>query len=426
MLVAAGSLLLLPPAALALQAPTTENARSQRERLADFDYVWQEIAEKYYDPRLNGVDWAAARARYRPLAAAAADEAAFHAVLLAMVGELRDAHTRVLTARQATDRRAEQTTTTGATLFEVQGQPVVFDVRPGSPASEAGLRRGMRVLRVNGVPIVEAVRREREEVGPSSSERAALVLAYLRLTAGAPGEVLRLQLAREDGSLFDVELARRVLNSAPHFESRVLPSGHLYVKFDRFREPVARLFSEALRRAHEAPGLIIDLRSNPGGDGKEGMKTLAPFLDRPTLIARLATRTGKAPSALMGLVKLPLQLTAGKAGGRIYSGPVGILVNQGTASTAEVVAAGLQERGLVKVFGTRSCGCALGVLKYRRLKSGGALTISEVGLLTGLGRRIEGEGVVPDVTIELGLRDFQSDEDAVLEAAVRGLSMGAG
>lgn len=407
-----------PAAAFSGQSPPAVEAdRAARLRLQVFDQVWAQIDALYYDPGFNGADWAAARARYRPRVAGVRDDDAFGRLLRAMVGELRDAHTRVLTARQAAERRARQASSAGVILFEVEGRPAVFAVRPGGPAAEAGLRPGLTVLAVGGVPVAEALTRARAEVGASSSERAARVLAYLELIAGAPGDILRLRLAGADGTPFEVALPRRAVDTAPRFESRRLPSGDLYVRFDRFRAPVARLFRAALEQA-PVSGLVLDLRSNTGGDGGEGMKAISPLLDRPILVARLATRTGKAPSALMGLVKLPLELKAGKRGGGVYSGPVVILVNEGSASTTEVIAAGLQEQGRARIVGTRSCGCALGVLEHRKLKDGRMLAISEVGLVSGLGRRIEGEGVVPDRLVAPTLADLREGRDPALEAAV--------
>jgi carboxyl-terminal processing protease len=397
-------------------APGAEQVSSERRQV--FEQVWREVGERYYDPRFNGVDWNAVGVKYRPRIASVNGDAEFHALLRAMLGELRDAHTRILSPSQARDRAAGQATSAGVILFEVEGRPVVFQVRPGSPAAEAGLAPGVRVLEVGGVPVAEALRRERAEAGPSSSERASLVLTYLGLISGPAAEPLHLKLARADGTEFEVRLARRPLDKAPRFESRILPSGDLYVSFDRFRAPVAKLFRAALERSRGARGLILDLRSNTGGDGKEGTRTIAPLLAAPTLVARLATRTGKPPSALGGLVTLPLRLMAGKTGGRIFAGPLVILTNEGTGSTSEVIAASLQERGRARVVGARSCGCALGVLRHRRLADGSSLAISEVGLLSGLGRRIEGEGVRPDVPVALRLADFQQGRDLVLEAGV--------
>ncbi|HZF93490.1 MAG TPA: S41 family peptidase [Allosphingosinicella sp.] len=411
-----------PCVAAAAAAPHAAPApEAQRRRLAVFDLVWTEIGEKYYDPALNGADWPAVRARYRPLAEEAADDEALHTLLRRMTGELRDAHTRVMTPEQALARRRDESASTGVILFEVEGRPVVFDVRPDTPAAAAGLRPGMAVLAVNGVPIAEALGRAHADVGPSSSGRAAAVLAYLRLIAGPAGEPLRLDLANADGSRRNVVLPRLVRRTAPRFEARRLDSGALYVRFDRIDAPVARLFRAALKEHRDAPGLILDLRSNPGGDGREGARVVAPLLDRPTLIARLRTRTGRAPSALLGLVRLPLELKAGEAGAQLFANPVAILVNEGTGSTSEVIAAALQERRRAIVVGARSCGCALGVLRHRRLATGASLAISEVGLLSGMGRRIEGEGVVPDVAAAPSLSDLRQGRDAMLEAAVAAL-----
>jgi carboxyl-terminal processing protease len=399
-------------------APERSAHRDQQARLAIFDRVWNEVDKHYYDPRFNGVDWGAARARYRPAAAAAPDDAALLTVLRAMLSELGDSHTRILSAQQVRDRREQQATTAGAILFEVEGVPVVYDILPGSAAEEAGLRRGMRVTEVDGVPIGEALARARADVGASSSERAALVLAYLRLIGGPVDGPLRLALIGADGAPFQVTLPRRRIDARPRFEARRLEGGVLYVRFDRFRRPVARLFRQALEQNRDAGGLVLDLRSNTGGDGEEGKKTIAPLLERPTVIARLATRTGRPPSALLGLVRMPMQLIAGRSGSQLFAGPMVVLVDEGTGSTSEVIAASLQERGRARVAGTRSCGCALGVLRRRPLPNGAALAISEVGLVSGLGRRIEGAGVEPDLPVRTTLEDLERGRDPVLEAAL--------
>jgi carboxyl-terminal processing protease len=416
----------LPVHAAPAAARPAAEAREASQRTAIFDRVWETVRDLYYDPRLNGVDWQAVRERYRPRVAAAEDEPAFIALLRAMTGELRDAHTRVLTAAQARDRRESQTVTTGAILFEVEGVPVLFDVRPGTPAAAAGLRPGMRVLAVNGMAIAEALARARADVGPSSSERAALVLSYLRLVSGPGDEPLGLDLLAPNGERVQVSLARQRIGGAPVFEARRLPEGPLYVRFDRFRAPVARLFRAALAANRNAPALILDLRSNTGGDGREGLRIAAPLLTGPTLVARLRTRTGRAPSALLGLVRLPLEMRAGTADGQMFDGPVAILVNEATASTSEVIAGALQERGRARVVGTRSCGCALGVLRYRRLANGALLAVSEVGLVTGMGRRIEGEGVAPDVVAAPTLESLRQGIDSQLAAAIAEVTRLAG
>lgn len=124
----------------------------------------------------------------------------------------------------------------------------------------------------------------------------------------------------------------------------------------------------------------------------------------------------------MGLVSLPKIFVAGEKGGRLYTNPVVVLVNEGTGSTSELIANALQEQGRAYVIGTRSCGCVLGVLKHRELKGGGTVSVSELGFVTPKGRKLEGEGVTPDKSVTLTLRDLQAGRDAALEEAEAYLS----
>ena len=341
----------------------------------------------------------------------------FYELLNRMTGELRDAHTRVRSPRQNRNRKSQQATSAGVLVYEVEGTPVVFDVTPDSDASRAGVKAGMVVRTVDGRAVSEAVAEARREVGASSSERAERLLSYLRLISGEPDSALRLGLTRADGTPLEVELTRRTVSDAPRLDARLLPSGYAYVRFNRFRAPVAKLLKEALAKLKDAPGLILDLRANSGGDGREGLKVAGYFFDEKVSIARIVTRTGKPPSALFGLVSFPKEFQAGENGKRLYSNPVVVLVNEGTGSTAELIANGLREQGRAYVVGTQSCGCVLGVIDHRELKGGGDLAVSEISFVTPGGRKLEGSGVTPDKTVTVTLRDLRAGRDVAVEEA---------
>jgi carboxyl-terminal processing protease len=392
-------------------------ARSNAEQIAVFDEVWQLVAEKYYDPKFNGVDWNAVRARYRPQLESVASDKEFYSFLNRMTGELRDAHTRVRTPQEAAARRKGERTEAGVLIFEVEGKPVIFDVTAGSAAAEAGVKPGMVVRTVDGRPVNEALAAIRGETGASSSTRAAKILSYLKLIGGEPGTSLNLGLTRADGSTLGVSLPRKTASAAPQIITRTLASGAAYIRVTRFRSPASKRVKEALLKFRQAPGLILDLRANTGGDGKEGLRIAGYFFDRKVPIARVLTRTGKPPSAFFGLFQLPPVLEAGEQGAQLYSGPLVVLVNEGTGSTSELIAGAMQEHRRAHIIGTATAGAVLGVLDHHKLRGGGTLAVSELGLVTPSGRRLEGTGVVPDRNVPLTLRDLQSGHDAPLEAA---------
>jgi carboxyl-terminal processing protease len=393
-----------------------------KERIEVFEEVWGIINEKYYDPSFNGVDWNAARGRFRPRVDAVASDEEFYRLLNQMTGELRDAHTRVRSPRQNQDRKNQQATSAGVLVYEVEGTPAIFDVTPDSDAARAGIVPGMIVRTVNGQPIAAAIAAAREEVGASSTERASRILSYSRLIAGEPGTPLKLGLTRADDTTVEVTLMRRTISAAPQFTARLLASGYAYIRFNRFRPPVAKQIKEALQQFKDAPGLILDLRTNSGGDGGEGMKVAGYFFNEKVPMATIVTRTGKSPSALFGLVSLPKVFEAGEKGKQLYSNPVVILINEATGSTSELVASGMQEKGRAQIVGTQSCGCVLGVLKHRDLKGGGELAISEVAFVTPQGRKLEGNGVMPDRKVSLTLTDLQRQRDTALEEAEKYLN----
>jgi carboxyl-terminal processing protease len=396
---------------------STRGDLSAAERAAVFDEVWRVVADKYYDPSFNGVDWNAVRARYRPQLDAIQSDKEFYALLNRMTGELRDGHTRVRTPEQAALRGKRQRSVVGVLVYEVEGKPVIFDVTPGSEAERLGVRPGMIVRSVQDTPVAQALALARAEVGESSTERAAKILAYLKLIAGEAGTPLKLGLTRADGSTFNIVLPRTTVSAAPEIVARELPSGAAYIRVSQFRSPASKQVKEALENFRKAQGLVLDLRANTGGDGKEGLRVAGYFFDETVPIARALTRTGKPPSAFFGLFSLPMLLEAGAKGRQIYGGPLVVLVNDATGSTSELIAAAMQEHGRAHVIGTPTAGAVLGVLDHHKLQGGGTLAVSEVALTTPAGKRLEGKGVVPNQLVPLTLRNLQTQHDAALEAA---------
>jgi carboxyl-terminal processing protease len=144
---------------------------------------------------------------------------------------------------------------------------------------------------------------------------------------------------------------------------------------------------------------------------------LGRFFATRTEVGRATTRSGEPVSILLGALQI-IQLHRVVDGDpNAYKGPVVILVNGGSASGSELFAGSMQAAGRAKVVGEPSCGCLLGFLGYARVPGGADLAYSEVGFVLSNGRKVEGEGVIPDVAVPPTLADLRFGRDRALEEA---------
>src|SRR6266852_8247833 len=405
----------------AASEPAAKQRLTAKERNEVFEKMWREIHDHYYDPSYNGVDWNEVHQRYAPLVDATKNDQEFYALMSQMTSELRDAHTRFNSPEQWRNFRRQQGVTVGFNVDDVDGKTVVTSVTPGSDAAHAGIEPGMAVLRVNDTPVAERIADIQKKRLPSSSERATRWFIYNRVFAGPSDTPVKVSLQRADASVFEVSVRRQIYSAAPEVTTHVLPSGNVYIRFDGFQHPITKEFRQALQKNRDAPGLIVDLRRNGGGDLAVLLPIAGYFFGKRTLFAKDSTRTGKPLSSYVGLFKLPLQLYVGRAGEQIYSGPVVVLVDAHSASSSEVFAAGMQDTLRAKVIGSQSCGCVLGIAKPRVMKGGGVLEMSEVLWFSPKGRKLEGTGIIPDKIVMPSVADLQRRRDPVLAAADKSL-----
>ncbi len=384
------------PGAPSPSAVTGKQRLNAKDRKEVFEKIWKEIHEHQRDQD-------------------------FYSLMSQMTSELHDAHTRFNSPEQWRNFRRQQGVTVGFTVDDMDGQSVVTSVIPGTAAARAGIEPGMVVLRVDDTPVAERIAEIRKKRLPSSSERATRWFIYNRVFAGPPDTAVKVELKRADGSVFEANARRQIYSEAPQVTTHVLPSGNVYIRFDGFQHPITREFRAALQKFRGAPGLIVDLRRNGGGDLAVLLPIAGYFFGKKTLFAKDSTRTGKPLSSYVGLFKLPLQLYVGRAGEQIYSGPVVILVDAHSASSSEVFAAGMQDTLRAKVIGSQSCGCVLGIAKPRVMKGGGVLEMSEVLWFSPKGRKLEGTGIIPDQLVTPTMFDLQRGRDAVLAAADKSL-----
>ncbi len=402
-------------------SPRPETMRAEERQVA-FDFVWRTINDNYYNAKLNGVDWGAVGERYRPLALAARDDEAFWDALDRMAGELKDAHTRVESPKRVELRKREEVITLGFVFVPTAGKLAVSGVNTESDAWWAGVRAGMTLVQIGGEPAMQAYERLKSETRLDSTERSRHARAMRKIISGDEGTRESFTFERADATRFDATLTRRKVVTRATENHRVLPSGFGYLRFGQWSLSLTARAVTALAELKDTPGLVIDLRGNPGGAVQAVNQMLERFFPTRTEIGHTITRTGKPVGFLLGSVEIIKLKRAIDGNKNAYKGPVVILVNAGSASGSELFAATMQAAGRAVVMGEPSCGCLLGFLGYARIPGGAELAYSEVGFVMANDKRIEGEGVIPDRTVPLNLADLQMNRDRALEEAQAALA----
>ena len=388
---------------------------SQALRQRTFDLAWRRVRDGFYDPRFNGLSWDSIGAVFRPEALAAVRSGPFHQVLARMLATLGVSHTIVLSPERLAEESARNPGWTGAEALELGHDWVVWRVAPGSPAAKARLHPGDVLDSIAGRS-AEALARagDRPWLKPNESLRARTA-AVNEALSGDRGLIVRV-VARDtlDRARVAQMKARaypgpsvRIGNLPPAralFEVRRLDGGWGYIRFTAFVPALRKRIDGAIRGLHDAPGLILDLRGNPGGYDALGDHIASLLVTEPHVLTETRTRHGE-------------RIDRARPEKDGYRGPVVVLLDGLSASAAEQFAAPLQEIGRVVAVGEPSAGADLEAAVVA-LPTGGALMYPVGEPLTPAGRVIEGTGVSPDVEAHLSRLGLARGHDAQLDSAV--------
>lgn len=373
-----------PAPRVALDAvPVAQRARAQ-ENVRVFSHVWSLVHDLHYDPKLQGVDWTAAGMKYGARAAEAVDDKALYVALNDMLGLLKDSHTRALTPEQVRERRTQVRARTGINMTRADGRWVVGELVPSSPAEVAGVKPGWLVEARNGVKFGERTDTRQRE-----------------------GEGSRWEFVDAEDRPVTLELTARTLSTKSRQEMRELPGGFVYLRFDAFATADRRWLSAQLKAHRAAPGVVIDLRQNSGGSTISLGIVIGEFFEKAVDCGSFIWRGGHRGD------KSSWQLGSARYGGKVV-----VLVDGTTGSAAEIFSAVLQEHGRATIIGRKTAGAVLASW-FHGLPGGGELQLSRMDYVTPKGRRLESDGVEPDVKVTRTLADLRAGRDGDLEAALR-------
>jgi carboxyl-terminal processing protease len=348
-----------PEAAPAATASTAGPGASATVDISLVDEAWRTIQDNYVDP--DGLD---------------EREMAYGAIrgLTEAVGD--DGHTSFMTAEEA--KAADQSLSGSFVGIGVQvseddaGAIVIGTVFPGTPAEEAGLRRGDHIVAVDGKS--------------TADETVDQTVSRVR---GPEGEQVVLTLGREGAADFDVTITRREFD-LPLISWAMVPGTQLaMIRLEQFATGATDALKEAITEAKDAgaTGIVFDLRANPGGYVNEAVGVASQFVG-DGIVYQSFDRSGERKDAEV------------QAGGLATDLPVVVLADGSTASSAEIVSGAIRDAGRGKVVGEKTFGTGT-VLGRFDLSDGSTLRIGVERWLTRGGHEIWREGLEPDVKVEL-------------------------
>ena len=334
-------------------APSGEGAD-----LALIEEAWRAIHDNYVDAK-NLDDRELAYGAIRGLTDAVGD----------------DGHTSFLTADEAKavdDSLSGTFVGIGVQVSTETEEVIIGSVFPGTPAEEAGLRRGDRIIAVDGTT--------------TEGETLDEVVARVR---GPEGEQVTLRIRRAGTADFDVTIVRRKFD-LPLVSWSMVPGRTIaYVRLEQFATGATKAMKTALEAARRdgATALVLDLRANPGGYVNEAIGITSQFVGDGAAY-RTIDRSGAEK-------EVPVE-----SDGAWTDLPLIVLADGDSASSAEIVTGAIQDAGRGRMVGEMTFGTGT-VLGRFDLSDGSSLRIGVERWLTRGGRPIWHEGLQPDVTVAL-------------------------
>ena len=278
------------------------------------------------------------------------------------------------------------------------GNVVVVSPIDGSPAARAGVQAGDAIIQVD-----------------DTSTDGLSLDQVSDLLRGKPGSHVTLTLLPVDSDkTYTVKLTREEVH-VPSTHAELLQKGYGYLRVSDFGDDtgpgVVNGMHELIKKnGSPLQGLVLDIRNNPGGLLDAAVAVSDAFMDHGLIVSA----RGRAPDANLQRRATPGDLLEGA--------PLVVLVNQGTASAAEIVAGALQDNHRALIIGNQTFGKG-SVQTVIPLPQGDAIKLTTALYYTPSGRSIQAEGITPDVVVdplEFAAEDQDAGNAGLKEANLRG------
>jgi carboxyl-terminal processing protease len=260
----------------------------------------------------------------------------------------------------------------GMEVLVLDGMLKVVAPMDDMPAQKAGIKAGDVITQVDNIPIAN--------LAPTD---------ILKTLHGKPGTSITLKISRRTGAPFTVKIVRALIIVNP-IKYRI--EGNIgYVRISYFNDQTTDKLKDALNTIHKKlgknlQGLVLDLRNNPGGDPEQAVAISSLFLDAGIIVQI----KGRNPSHN--------HIYKAKGKDQLKGIPIAVLINQGSASASEIVAAALRDNHRAVLVGEKSFGKG-SIQGLYKLENYGGIKLTIARFYTPKGEEIHGKGVQPDITL---------------------------
>ena len=272
-----------------------------------------------------------------------------------------------------------------------ENQITVISPLPDTPAKKAGILPGDKILRINS-----------EDAFSMSIEQAAFLIR------GPKGTEVTLTIFREGWEkVEDIKLVRSIVK-IPNLKIKQISLDICHIEIYQFNRPLSNDFSKEVSEILKSPAkkIILDLRNNGGG-----------YLDIVEKISGFFLKTGDTILMEDFGEKKEREIKKVRGKGEFSEYPIVVLINQGSASGAEILAGALRDNRDVLLIGEHSFGKG-SVQEAMILKDNSLLKITVAKWLTPKGNSISEVGLKPDIEIEITEEDIIEGRDPQLNKAV--------
>jgi len=357
-----------------------------------YDDVWKVVNKKYYDPSNNNQNWDRWRYKYEHKLKTPEDA---YVAIDTMLASLNDPYTRFLQPKEF----SEETQSIKGSLKGIgtqiglrDGNLVIIAPLEDSPAERAGLLADDQILEINGestkgINIDVAADKIRGEKGTT--------VKLLIQRKGVPNKVY---------SIVRDEIEVKSVSCKPPFDTSVIPEDIQYIRLSSFiSKNAASEIETILNSSSDKKGIILDLRSNPGG-----------LLTNAIYISDMLLKGGVIVSTVD---RDRYKSTTRARYTQVSQKPVVVLINKGSASASEILSGALKDNHRATIVGEQSFGKGL-VQEINKLPDESGMNITIQRYLTPSGTDIHKKGITPDVVVELTKENVEAKDDVQLKKAI--------